>query len=64
LCGHGVSILPKLILKRILYKIITKELDIPAYRNIGLAVRNKKSFIGGKKIYRILAIQITNILRF
>lgn len=44
MCGHGISILPKLILKRILYKIITKELDIPAYRNIGLAVRNKKIF--------------------
>ena len=43
MCGHGISILPKLILKRIPYKIITKELDIPAYRNIGLDVRNKKT---------------------
>lgn len=41
--GLGLSILPKLILKRIPYKIVTKELDIPAYRNIGLALRNKKT---------------------
>lgn len=41
--GLGISILPKLILKRIPYRIVTKELDVPAYRNIGLAVRNKKS---------------------
>ena len=41
--GLGISILPELILKRIPYKIITKELDVPAYRSIGLAVRDKKS---------------------
>lgn len=41
--GLGISILPELILKRIPYKIITKELDVPAYRNIGLAVRDKKT---------------------
>lgn len=41
--GLGISILPELILKRIPYQIITKELEIPAYRNIGLALRNKKS---------------------
>ncbi len=41
--GLGISILPELILKQIPYKIITKELDIPAYRNIGLAFRNEKS---------------------
>lgn len=41
--GLGISILPELILKRIPYKIVTKELDIPAYRNIGLAMRNKKT---------------------
>lgn len=41
--GLGISILPKLILQRIPYKIITKELDIPAYRMIGLAMRDKKS---------------------
>lgn len=41
--GLGVNILPQLILQRIPYRIVTKELDVPAYRNIGLAVRNKKS---------------------
>lgn len=41
--GLGISILPQLILKRVPYKIISKELDVPAYRNIGLALRNKKT---------------------
>jgi DNA-binding transcriptional LysR family regulator len=41
--GLGISILPQLILKRIPYRIIAKELDVPAYRNIGLALRNKKA---------------------
>lgn len=41
--GLGISILPQLILKRVPYKIIAKELDVPAYRRIGLAFRNKKT---------------------
>ena len=41
--GLGISILPQLILQRIPYRVITKELDVPAYRNIGLAMRSKKS---------------------
>lgn len=41
--GLGISILPELILQRIPYRIITKELDIPAYRKIGLAMRDKKT---------------------
>jgi DNA-binding transcriptional LysR family regulator len=41
--GLGVSILPELILKRIPYHISIKELDVPAYRNIGLAMRDKKT---------------------
>lgn len=41
--GLGISILPELILKRIPYKLVFKELDIPAHRNIGLAFRNKKT---------------------
>lgn len=39
--GLGISILPELILKRIPYHVITKELDIPAYRKIGLAMKSK-----------------------
>ena len=41
--GLGIAILPELILKRVPYRIIVKELDVPAYRNIGLALRDKKT---------------------
>ncbi|MCH5316536.1 MAG: LysR family transcriptional regulator [Eubacterium sp.] len=41
--GLGISILPQLILKRVPYKIIAKELDVPAYRRIGFALRSKKN---------------------
>ncbi|MDO5844644.1 MAG: LysR family transcriptional regulator [Methanocorpusculum sp.] len=41
--GLGISILPELILKRVPYKIVTKELDVPAFRNIGIALREKKT---------------------
>ncbi len=41
--GLGVSILPELILKRTPYRIAARELEIPAYRNIGLAWRGRKS---------------------
>lgn len=41
--GLGISILPQLILKRVPYRIVAKELDIPAYRNICLALRDKKT---------------------
>lgn len=41
--GLGISILPELILKRNPYRIVKKELEVPAYRNIGIAYRSKKS---------------------
>lgn len=41
--GLGVSILPELILKRVPYRIVAKELDVPAYRKIGIALRSKKN---------------------
>lgn len=41
--GLGISILPELILKRVPYRIIAKELDVPAYRKIGIALRSKKN---------------------
>ena len=41
--GLGVSILPELILKRIPYKICVKELDVPAFRNIGFVMRDKRT---------------------
>ncbi|MFC0418510.1 LysR family transcriptional regulator [Cytobacillus solani] len=41
--GLGISILPELILQRIPHKIIAKELEVPAFRNIGIATREQKS---------------------
>jgi DNA-binding transcriptional LysR family regulator len=41
--GLGISILPQLILKRSPYRIIQKELEEPAYRNLGLALRDTAS---------------------
>lgn len=41
--GLGISILPQLILKRIPYRIVAKELDVPAYRKIVFALRDKKT---------------------
>lgn len=41
--GLGISILPELILQRIHYKIIAKELEVPCFRNIGIAMRDQKS---------------------
>ena len=39
--GLGIAILPQLILHRIPYKIVAKELDVTAYRKIGIAYREK-----------------------
>lgn len=41
--GLGVGILPQLILRRTPYRILTKELDVPAYRSIVLAMKSKKT---------------------
>ncbi len=41
--GLGISILPRLILQRAPYHIVAKELEVPAYRRIGLALKNKKT---------------------
>ena len=41
--GLGISILPRLILKRNPYKIAIKSLEEPAYRKIGLTVRDKNT---------------------
>lgn len=41
--GLGISILPELILKRSPYKLELRELDVPEFRRIGLAMRNRKS---------------------
>lgn len=39
--GLGISILPELILQRIPYHVVIKELEIPAFRRIGIAMRNE-----------------------
>lgn len=41
--GLGISILPELILRRIPYRIVAKMLAVPAYREIGLALRERES---------------------
>ncbi len=41
--GLGIAILPKLILRRNPYRIVAKELDIPTYRNIGIAIKSKRT---------------------
>ena len=41
--GLGLSILPQLILRRVPYNIVAKELDVPAYRDIALALRDRKT---------------------
>jgi DNA-binding transcriptional LysR family regulator len=41
--GLGISILPELILQRIPYRVIVKELEVPAHRKIGLAMKDKKT---------------------
>lgn len=41
--GLGISILPELILQRIPYHVVVRELDVPAYRDIGLAMKDMKS---------------------
>lgn len=41
--GFGITILPKLILKRIPYNVTMKSMEKSVYRNIGLAMRDFKS---------------------
>ncbi|MBY0124349.1 LysR family transcriptional regulator [Bacillus sp. S/N-304-OC-R1] len=38
--GLGISILPELVLKNISRKVIYKELEIPSYRDLGVAVKD------------------------
>lgn len=42
-CGLGISLLPRLILRRNPYKVAIKELETPIHRNIGLALRDRKT---------------------
>lgn len=54
--GLGISILPELILQRIPHKIIARELEVPAFRNIGVAMREQKSLsLASKKFLEYLS---------
>lgn len=41
--GLGISIMPELLLKRVPYRIVAKELDVPAYRDIVIALRSREN---------------------
>lgn len=41
--GLGISILPELILRRTPYHIVIKELDVPSFRSLGIAMRDRKN---------------------
>ena len=41
--GLGIGVLPELILRRTPYRIVARELDVPAGRDIGFALRDKGS---------------------
>lgn len=57
--GLGISILPELILKRIPYHIVSKELDVPAHRTIGIAFRDKKNLsLATKKFLDYLSYRL------
>ncbi len=58
--GLGIAVLPELILKRIPYKIIIKDLDVPAYRKIAIALKNEKtSTLAVKRFLDYLKYRIT-----
>ncbi|KQL39212.1 LysR family transcriptional regulator [Bacillus sp. FJAT-25509] len=60
--GLGISILPELILQRIPYKIISKELEVPAFRNIGIAMREEKSLsLAAKRFLEYLSYRSLTI---
>lgn len=41
--GLGIAVMPRLILQRVPYRICTRSIDPPAYRNICFAVRDSKT---------------------
>jgi len=41
--GLGISVLPELMLKNSMLKVVRKQLDVPAYRNIAIAFKNQNS---------------------
>ena len=41
--GMGIGILPELILRRIAYDVVVKPLDYPAYRTIGIVMKDMQT---------------------
>ena len=41
--GLGVSILPSLAMEHCAYQLAARKLDVPAYRNLGIALRSRKT---------------------
>ena len=41
--GLGISILPSLALRGSTCRVTARRLDVPAYRNMGVALRSKKT---------------------
>lgn len=41
--GLGISILPELVLRRTPYHIVKKELDPPAYRQLGIVLKDTRT---------------------
>jgi len=53
--GLGISILPELILKRMPYRVVAKDLDVPAFRKIAVALRSTRtSSLAAKKFLEYL----------
>jgi len=49
--GLGISVLPKLILQRVPYNIEIRSLNVPAYRNICIAMRDKSMLSKAAKTF-------------
>lgn len=41
--GLGIGIFPELVLQRTPYRIVAKELEVPAFRRLGLCLKNTQS---------------------
>ncbi|GLB61688.1 hypothetical protein NCCP133_38170 [Cytobacillus sp. NCCP-133] len=62
--GLGISIFPELILQRIPHNIIAKELEIPAFRNIGIATREQKSLsLASKRFLKYLSFRADRLTK-
>ena len=55
----GASVLQELILQRVPYNIVSKSLENPVYREIGMIIRNHKTAsLAVKMFYKVFAVEI------